>query len=102
MGIVFEWIKRNGGVEGMQSLAKKKSGKIYDVIDKSGGFYKCPIRPDVRSKMNIPFKIKDGDEDLEKEFLSGALARGMLQLKGHRSVLENYNYAFISLSNQQL
>ncbi|EFN85445.1 probable phosphoserine aminotransferase [Harpegnathos saltator] len=86
VGIVFEWIKRNGGVEGMQSLAQKKSGKIYDVIDKSGGFYKCPIKLDARSKMNIPFKIKDGDEELEKEFLSGAASRGMLQLKGHRSV----------------
>lgn len=81
----------------MQNLAKKKSGKVYDMIDKSGGFYKCPISPDARSKMNIPFRIKDGDEELEKEFLSGAAARGMLQLKGHRSISENCNCAFISL-----
>ncbi|XP_014469140.1 PREDICTED: probable phosphoserine aminotransferase [Dinoponera quadriceps] len=85
VGMVFEWIKRNGGVEGMQISSKKKSGIIYDVIDKSGGFYKCPISLDARSRMNIPFVIKD-DEELEKEFLSGAAACGMIQLKGHRSV----------------
>ncbi|KAL0101541.1 hypothetical protein PUN28_018990 [Cardiocondyla obscurior] len=86
VGLVFEWIKRKGGVEGMQNFARKKSNKIYDVIDKSGGFYVCPIERSSRSKMNIPFRIKNGDEELEKEFLSGAASRGMLQLKGHRSV----------------
>lgn len=83
---MFKWIKRNGGVEGMQNFATKKSNKIYDVIDKSGDFYMCPIKLDARSKMNIPFRIGNGDEELEKEFLSGAATRGMLQLKGHRSV----------------
>ncbi|XP_050458102.1 probable phosphoserine aminotransferase [Cataglyphis hispanica] len=86
VGLVFEWIKRNGGVESMQNFAKKKSSKIYDVIDNSGGFYTCPIKRDARSRMNIPFRIGNGDEKLEKEFLYGAAARGMLQLKGHRSV----------------
>lgn len=89
MGLVFEWIKRNGGVEGMQNFAKNKSKKIYDVINMSEGFYTCPVKPNARSKMNIPFRIKDGDEELEKEFLDGAAARGMLQLKGHRSVKNN-------------
>lgn len=86
VGLVFEWIKQNGGVEGMQNFANKKSSKIYDVINGSGGFYTCPIKPDARSKMNIPFRIGNGDEELEKEFLFGAAARGMLQLKGHRLV----------------
>lgn len=86
VGLVFKWIKLNGGVEGMQKFAEKKSGKIYNVIDNSRGFYTCPIKLDSRSKMNIPFTIGNGDEELEKEFLSGAAARGMLQLKGHRSV----------------
>lgn len=89
VGLVFEWIKQNGGVEGMQNFAKNKSSKIYDVIDGSGGFYTCPIKPNARSKMNIPFRIGNSDEELEKQFLSGAEARGMLQLKGHRLV-ENY------------
>lgn len=69
----------------MQNFAKKKSSKIYDVIDNSGGFYTCPIKRDARSRMNIPFRISNGDEKLEKEFLYGAAACGMLQLKGHRS-----------------
>lgn len=86
VGLVFEWIKQNGGVEGMQSFARKKSSKIYNIINESKGFYTCPVQPDARSNMNIPFRIKDGDEELEKEFLTGAVARGMLQLKGHRSV----------------
>ncbi|KAL2724633.1 putative phosphoserine aminotransferase [Vespula maculifrons] len=83
---VFNWIKERGGVETMEKNAIKKSQKIYNVIDKSDGFYKCPIDINARSKMNIPFRIRDNDEELEKEFLSGAVSRGMLQLKGHRSV----------------
>nr|XP_012225426.1 PREDICTED: probable phosphoserine aminotransferase [Linepithema humile] len=86
VGLVFQWIKRKGGVKGMQNFAKKKSGKIYDIINTSEGFYTCPVKPDARSKMNIPLRIKNGDEELEKEFLAGAATRGMLQLKGHRSV----------------
>lgn len=75
----------------MQNFARKKSSKIYDVIDGSEGFYMCPIEPNARSKMNIPFRIGNGDEELEKKFLSGAANRGMLQLKGHRSA-ENNNW----------
>ncbi|XP_015517742.2 probable phosphoserine aminotransferase [Neodiprion lecontei] len=86
VGRVFDWIKENGGVEGMEKLAIAKSKAIYDVIDNSNGFYHCPIRRDARSRMNIPFRIGGDDEDLENTFLTGASARGMLQLKGHRSV----------------
>ncbi|XP_068972235.1 probable phosphoserine aminotransferase [Bombus flavifrons] len=86
VGLVFKWIKEHGGVEGMEKLAIAKSQKIYDVINKSNGFYSCPVKSDVRSRMNVPFRIGKNDEQLEKEFLSGASARGMLQLKGHRSV----------------
>lgn len=86
VGEVFKWIKKHGGVEGMEKLAKMKSKKIYEVINKSQGFYTCPIKFDVRSRMNVPFRIGQGNEELEKIFLSGASALGMLQLKGHRSV----------------
>lgn len=82
---VFEWIARNGGVEGMRDLARKKSKLIYDVIEESNGFYVCPVKEAFRSRMNIPFRIKN-DEKLENEFVAGAIALGMLQLKGHRSV----------------
>ncbi|KAH0566560.1 probable phosphoserine aminotransferase [Cotesia glomerata] len=83
---VFEWIKRNGGIKGMEELAIKKSGLIYDVIKGSNGFYSCPIEPKARSRMNLPFRIGNNNEDLEKEFLAGASKLGMIQLKGHRSV----------------
>ncbi|XP_012276769.1 probable phosphoserine aminotransferase [Orussus abietinus] len=85
IGKIFHWLKKNGGVEGMEKLAIKKSEKIYRVIEESKGFYTCPVQKNVRSRMNIPFRIRD-DEELENKFLAGAAKRGMLQLKGHRSV----------------
>ncbi|KAL7286842.1 hypothetical protein TKK_0018981 [Trichogramma kaykai] len=85
VGLVFEWILKNGGVEGMEELARQKSQMIYDIIEKSNGFYSCPIKENCRSRMNIPFRIKN-DEKLENDFVSGAAALNMLQLKGHRSV----------------
>ena len=86
VGLILKWIKEHDGVENMEKLAIIKSQKIYKVINESKGFYSCPVQPNVRSRMNIPFRIGNNDEELEKEFLSGASARGMLQLKGHRSV----------------
>jgi phosphoserine aminotransferase len=88
MGLVFKWIKRNGGVEGMQERAIKKSGIIYGIISSSNNFYYCPVKDAVRSRMNIPFRVggQNGNDDLEKQFLSGAQKLGMLQLKGHRYV----------------
>lgn len=85
VGRVFEWIKKNGGVEGMAELAYKKSKLIYDVIQESNGFYVCPVNKQNRSRMNIPFRIKN-DEKLENEFVSGAASLNMIALKGHRSV----------------
>lgn len=80
----MEWVKEQGGVEAMEALGKKKSGMIYDVIDNSGGYYTSPVDPAVRSKMNLVFNLKS--EELEKEFIVQATAKGMLGLKGHRSV----------------
>ncbi len=81
---VLEWVKKNGGAEGMAERALLKSGVIYDTIDGSGGFFRSPVDPAYRSKMNITFRLPS--EDLEKKFLSEAGAAGMLGLKGHRSV----------------
>lgn len=88
MGLVFKWIKANGGIAGMSERAKAKSQLIYNIIDKSNGFYYCPVQTQVRSRMNVPFRIGSsaGNEQLEKEFLAKAEAEGMIQLKGHRSV----------------
>ncbi|XP_055536845.1 probable phosphoserine aminotransferase [Wyeomyia smithii] len=88
MGRVFAWIKRQGGVEKMHQVALKKSNMIYEVIAKSNDFYYCPVEREVRSRMNVPFRIggAGGNDALEKEFLKGAEALGMQQLKGHRLV----------------
>ncbi|XP_034487765.1 probable phosphoserine aminotransferase [Drosophila innubila] len=88
MGLVFQWIKRNQGIEGMAKLANAKSKLIYDIIDGSNGFYYCPVESRVRSHMNVPFRIGSaaGNDALEKEFLAKAETEGMIQLKGHRSV----------------
>ncbi|KAL7390900.1 hypothetical protein ABVT39_001031 [Epinephelus coioides] len=88
MGLVLEWIKNNGGSAAMERLNKQKSSMIYDIINSSNGFYECPVDVNCRSRMNVPFRVgkKEGDEALEKEFLAGAVERGMISLKGHRSV----------------
>ncbi|XP_035496312.2 phosphoserine aminotransferase [Scophthalmus maximus] len=88
MGLVLEWIKNNGGSAAMETLNKQKSSIIYDIINASKGFFDCPVDVSCRSRMNIPFRVgkKGGDEALEKDFLDGASKRGMISLKGHRSV----------------
>ncbi|CAG08613.1 unnamed protein product, partial [Tetraodon nigroviridis] len=88
MGLVMEWIKSCGGSAAMETLNRKKSSIIYDVINASNGFYVCPVEEACRSRMNVPFRVgrREGDEELEKEFLDGASKLGMLSLKGHRSV----------------
>ncbi|XP_068631052.1 probable phosphoserine aminotransferase [Battus philenor] len=88
MGRVLEWIERQGGLDKMEELAIKKSSLIYNTIEESNGFYNATVAKNARSKMNIPFRIgsPEGNEALEKEFLKGAEARGLIQLKGHRMV----------------
>ena len=72
----------------MHKAALTKSQSIYSVIDNSNGFFCCPVERNVRSRMNVPFRVggATGNDALEKEFLKGAEAIGMVQLKGHRSV----------------
>jgi phosphoserine aminotransferase len=82
-GLVFEWLKEQGGVEAMEKRNKAKKELLYQAIDASD-FYSNPIAHNARSWMNIPFRL--ADERLDKAFLAGAEARGMLNLKGHRSV----------------
>jgi phosphoserine aminotransferase len=81
---VLKWLKGKGGIEGIQKINTEKSSVLYDVINKSGGFYSCPVDASVRSDMNVVFRLSS--EELEKEFIAGATERGMLGLKGHRSV----------------
>lgn len=72
----------------MQQNSAKKSKLIYDQIKQSNGFYSCPIDEGFGSRMNVVFRVggPTGNDALEKEFLKGAEQRGMVQLKGHRSV----------------
>lgn len=82
-GLVFEWLKEQGGVEAMEARNRAKKDRLYGFIDASA-FYSNPISTSARSWMNVPFRL--GDERLDKTFLAGADARGLLNLKGHRSV----------------
>jgi phosphoserine aminotransferase len=83
-GLVFQWLKRNGGVSAMEKVNIAKSTLLYDAIDRSSGFYNCPVAHSDRSRMNVAFTLKNAD--LDAEFLKQAEAQGLLQLKGHRSV----------------
>lgn len=81
---VLNWVKRNGGVEGMEKQNEAKAKLLYGAIDGSGGFYKNTIPADDRSWMNVVFRLPS--EDLEKKFVADGLAGGFVGLKGHRSV----------------
>ena len=82
-GLVFEWIKEQGGLEAMAVVNKRKADKLYAVIDGSD-FYGSPVARNGRSWMNVPFTLANAD--LDGEFLAGASAKDLVTLKGHRSV----------------
>jgi len=82
-GLVFKLLKAKGGIAEMEKVNIAKANLLYDYLD-STGFYASPVARENRSRMNIPFTLKDAA--LDEEFLKGAKARGLLQLKGHRSV----------------
>ena len=82
-GLVFNWIKAQGGLSAMETHNRKKARLLYDYLDTTG-FYSNPVAREDRSLMNVPFKLQD--ERLDAPFLKGAQERGMVQLKGHRSV----------------
>ncbi len=68
----------------MERRAVERSSMFYAAVDGSGGFYANRVARDARSRMNIPFFLHD--DSLQEEFLTGAKAAGLLQLKGHKSV----------------
>ncbi|HTN93685.1 MAG TPA: 3-phosphoserine/phosphohydroxythreonine transaminase [Gallionella sp.] len=83
-GLVFQMLKRKGGIAEMEKTNIAKAKLLYAAIDASEGFYQCPVAAADRSRMNVPFTLKDAN--LDGDFLKQADARGLLQLKGHRSV----------------
>ena len=82
-GLVFQWLKRQGGVAAMEQRNLAKAALLYGAIDGSQLYYNKVAR-DCRSRMNVPFFLRD--ESLNDAFLSGAREHGLLQLKGHKSV----------------
>ena len=82
-GLVFEWIEQEGGLEVMAERNERKANTLYAAIDASD-FYTAPVAEAYRSWMNVPFTLPD--PSLDKPFLAGAEAAGLMNLKGHRSV----------------
>ena len=82
-GLTFQWILGRGGLAAMEKANIEKAKLLYGYID-AQDFYSNPVAPEDRSRMNVPFRLRD--EKLDGEFLAGAEALGLSQLKGHRSV----------------
>ncbi|RLI63692.1 MAG: 3-phosphoserine/phosphohydroxythreonine transaminase [Candidatus Asgardarchaeum californiense] len=80
----LEYLKELGGVSSIEKINRKKAKILYDVIDQSGGFYKGHAKPDSRSLMNVTFNLPT--PELEEKCVAEGLKRGMVGLKGHRSV----------------
>jgi phosphoserine aminotransferase len=84
MGRVLEWMKDRGGLPTMEEAARRRAALVYGAIDQSDGFYRCPVEPSSRSVMNVVFRLPS--EDLEARFSAEAAERGLVALRGHRSV----------------
>jgi phosphoserine aminotransferase len=82
-GLVFKWLKGQGGLAGMGEINRRKAESLYSAIDESG-FYANPVDPTCRSWMNVPFTLANAE--LDAEFLKQAGEAGLKTLKGHRSV----------------
>ncbi|HEV2864782.1 MAG TPA: 3-phosphoserine/phosphohydroxythreonine transaminase [Pyrinomonadaceae bacterium] len=81
--LVCDWVKSEGGLEGIHRRNEEKAGKLYEAIDATD-FYRGHAAPEARSLMNVTFRLPS--EELEKKFTSEATAAGLDGLKGHRSV----------------
>jgi len=82
-GLVFAWLREQGGLAAMAEINQRKAQRLYRAIDQSD-FYHSPVDPACRSRMNVPFTL--ATPALDADFLSGARQAGLLNLKGHRSV----------------
>lgn len=83
-GLVFKWLRQQGGLAAMEQRNRAKAECLYAAIDGSGGFYRNPVAPRARSLMNVPFTLHD--DALDAAFLKESEAAGLLALKGHRAV----------------
>lgn len=83
-GLVFQWLKAEGGLDAMATRNRRKAERLYAAIDGSGGFYRNPVDPACRSWMNVPFTLHDSA--LDAAFLAESQAAGLHALKGHKAV----------------
>lgn len=81
--LMFEWVKKHGGVKEIQKQNEYKAGLLYDTIDNSS-LFRCPVEKEDRSIMNVVFVT--GSEELDKKFISEAKKSGLVNLGGHRTV----------------
>jgi phosphoserine aminotransferase len=82
-GLTFKWLAAQGGLAAMEKRNIEKAGMVYELLDQTE-FYRCPVRREDRSRMNIAFTLRDAK--LDEAFLKEAKAQGLSELKGHRSV----------------
>ncbi|MCC6170774.1 MAG: 3-phosphoserine/phosphohydroxythreonine transaminase [Gammaproteobacteria bacterium] len=82
-GLVFQWLKKHGGLAAVAERNRRKAETLYRAIDESG-YYRNPVARNARSWMNVPFTIPN--PDLEKTFVAEAAKAGLANLEGHRSV----------------
>jgi phosphoserine aminotransferase len=86
VALMMEWIGRQGGLTAVEKANDAKAALLYDAIDSSGGYYYGPVEKKDRSRMNVVFRLKGDNEELEKKFVKESAAEGLAGLKGHRSV----------------
>jgi phosphoserine aminotransferase len=83
-GLTFKWLKKQGGLAGMEKRNIEKAGMLYGCIDRSGGFYRNQVAVADRSRMNVPFFLRD--ESLNAAFLEESAKSGLAALKGHKAI----------------
>ena len=88
MGLVMDWITAEGGIDAIEQKNEAKAALLYQTIDASGGFYRCPVDRESRSRMNVVFRVGEfgGDDIIEKRFADMAAAAKIVGTPGHRSV----------------
>jgi phosphoserine aminotransferase len=86
LGLVMEWMEAEGGLSAIEKRNQAKATLLYDTIDASNGYYSSPIEKASRSRMNVVFRVAQGNENIEKQFAKEADAAGLVGTPGHRSV----------------
>src|SRR5690606_724619 len=84
LGLVLKWMKAEGGLAAFGERNRRTAERLYAAIDASGGFYRNPVQPAARSRLNVPFTLVDPAVD--NAFLAEAEAASLLGLRGHRAV----------------